>query len=1061
MSTHEPARGATGATHFEVTRFSKPDGGLMTKVISLNEDGTLNSDGGNCKLWQGTAERVAFPSGADMAEMIKKLQPNQAIAPGRLRSDLPASVPVTTKANLAPGSISRTADFIEFPKGVPAFAPIDVDTKGMPPEMLERINAAGGFWPVLCGIMPELIGCARVERPSTSSWIWRNDRDRGTWVKQESGAHYYIAVADGADIGRFLHVLADLCWLSGFGWMMIGAGGQLLVKSLVDFSVGRAEGLLFEGAPHLIPPLMQDTLRREPVAFDGGLLDTVEIWPPLSLVERSKLDAHQARERERLKPEALKARSAFEESRSAEIAHCHGRAEASPADRWAARRACEGNLLAPFILPFDDPALAGMTVAHVLANPERFVGETLADPLEGPGYGTCKAKILQRSDGSPWIHSFAHGRTTYDLFHNAEAVHAALRNAARDRVLPMFADLIIAADLAPGEHAEIRDQAAKLSGVGLRDLDHAAKQAKAVHDAAQAKEEHDRRAAERRDPRPQIAAPPPDAPWLPQMKILNDVLGASEAPEPPMRDINGVVTQVRVRRVPNMHGLTSQGTNAEEAQETRLPPPEQPLLTRLDEAQLAELIETHVDYVAATGRSVHLAAPFVKHFHTRTDDELPVVAAIATLPIVLDDGTLLAKRGLDRDRGIVFRVSDELLRILPKLEDCTPSAVAEAMRFLTDEWLCDVLTDYTGKCVLIAAALSIIERSVLPDRPAFFVTAGRRGGGKTTALIMLLSAVTGVRPSAAAWSSNEEERRKALLAYLLEGMPVVLWDNIPRGTQISCPHIEKACTSAFYSDRRLGVSEMVAVAASCVHTFTGNNIRARGDLASRSLQARIEVDRPDPENREFRHPDPIGWTEAHRGKILAALYSIVLGNPAVRPGSNVTAQTRFKAWWRLVGSAVEHAAGLCVTDAAARADGQVDGPDECRPVAICFRDLFLSQEEEDEESASLADALAALAAIGWSQPNGEPKKTGPFQAATLAMLLNTAASLAGTEKEHAETLLEVLFPDQAHKAITAKATSKRLKRHLDEPVKVGVRTLCLRMSKDPHSKILNFYVAVS
>ena len=41
-------------------------------------------------------------------------------------------------------------------------------------------------------------------------------------------------------------------------------------------------------------------------------------------------------------------------------------------------------------------------------------------------------------------------------------------------------------------------------------------------------------------------------------------------------------------------------------------------------------------------------------------------------------------------------------------------------------------TDITGKCILIAAALTLIERSLLPDRPVFFVTAGRRGGGKTT-----------------------------------------------------------------------------------------------------------------------------------------------------------------------------------------------------------------------------------------------------------------------------------------------------------------------------------------
>jgi hypothetical protein len=161
--------------------------------------------------------------------------------------------------------------------------------------------------------------------------------------------------------------------------------------------------------------------------------------------------------------------------------------------------------------------------------------------------------------------------------------------------------------------------------------------------------------------------------------------------------------------------------------------------------------------------------------------------------------------------------------------------VQAAMEFLCDEWLVDVATDYTGKCIIIAAALTLIERTLLPDRPAFFVTAGRRGGGKTTTLIMLIMAVTGLWPAAAAWSTNEEERRKALMSYFLYGVPYILWDNIARGMQISCPHIEKSCTAAYYSDRKLGVSEMVCTAASTIHFFTGNNIGPRGDdLASRT-----------------------------------------------------------------------------------------------------------------------------------------------------------------------------------------------------------------------------------
>ena len=50
-----------------------------------------------------------------------------------------------------------------------------------------------------------------------------------------------------------------------------------------------------------------------------------------------------------------------------------------------------------------------------LKDPARFVGATLADPLEGPDYGRCKAMVMRRADGTPWINSFAHGRTVYKL----------------------------------------------------------------------------------------------------------------------------------------------------------------------------------------------------------------------------------------------------------------------------------------------------------------------------------------------------------------------------------------------------------------------------------------------------------------------------------------------------------------------------------------------------------------------------------------------------------------------------------------------------------------------
>jgi hypothetical protein len=258
------------------------------------------------------------------------------------------------------------------------------------------------------------------------------------------------------------------------------------------------------------------------------------------------------------------------------------------------------------------------------------------------------------------------------------------------------------------------------------------------------------------------------------------------------------------------------------------------------------------------------------------------------------------------------------------------------------------------------------------------------------------------------------------LSYLLEGVPYILWDNIERGSQISCPHIERSCTSAYYSDRRLGVSEAVATAASAIHFFTGNNIGPRGDLASRSLHVRLAVDRADPENREFKHPDPVDWTEANRAELLQALYTILLGNPELAKPRDAPSKTRFKMWWRLIGSAVEYAA------AQAR-------PSDKHP-PLDFQRLFVAQEEYEEDSGSLADALAILEKL-W--PNG-----ANFKARDVAALFDEA-----WPTHHAQELREILFPNFQRNP-SSKSVGRRFNAHIDEPVWHGDRTLTLRGERE-------------
>ena len=470
---------------------------------------------------------------------------------------------------------------------------------------------------------------------------------------------------------------------------------------------------------------------------------------------------------------------------------------------------------------------------------------------------------------------------------------------------------------------------------------------------------------------------------------------------------------------------------------TSLPVPEQWTLCKLTDGEVAEEIERLINYVDDNWRSVHLPMPFVRHYTTRHDGALPTVVAIATLPIVLADGGVLAQeRGLDEERGISFIIPPEVMKLLPDKAQVTGEAVGREMKFLTDQWLCDVATDYSGKCVIIAAGMTIIERSLLDSRPAFLIVAGRRGSGKTTTLIMLIKAVTGILPAAAAWSPNEEERRKAIMSYFLAGASYILWDNIQRGTQISCPHIERSCTSAFYTDRRLGVSETVRTAAGAVHLFTGNAIAPKGDLASRSLTVRLDVDRADPENRAFAHHDPVGWTDGHRVEILRALYTILLGNPTLKEKRAAPMKTRFKMWWRLVGSAIEHAADQAAQqcDAAKRAEMTVD-----------FDALFRSQDAEDEDDNALVEALGEIRAWVARTKAERGASNNTFSAIDMALYINQNTLVRNSLRD---AYRACFYPSMEQgETVSPIAVSKRLKTRIGEPVRGDGVTLILRSGK--------------
>jgi P4 family phage/plasmid primase-like protien len=354
----------------------------LSKTIRLTEDGKLDKgeQGHNPTM----CKRARTKSAADLAALIQNLESFHALALGVMRDGMGEISDITVGA--VDATTARSLDNFLFRPGQPAWMLLDRDKDG--PDFED-------VFPVLTGIM-------RLKRASTSA---------GLNVGGNSGGlHLFIGVQDGDDIERALKVAHERCWLAGHGRYLLSKAGSLLDRSIIDVSVGSPERLVYEGPPVLGPGLTQDAEMRRPIAIEGELLDTRIAFPDLTPEELAQLKALKDAAREDIKPDAEKAEKAYREERVVEIV-------ASGVSREEAERRMDaykalGVLSHDHVLTF--ATLGTATVGQAMADPERYHGQALADPVEGPGYGRTTAKIYLKQ-GRRKINSKAHGDILYSL----------------------------------------------------------------------------------------------------------------------------------------------------------------------------------------------------------------------------------------------------------------------------------------------------------------------------------------------------------------------------------------------------------------------------------------------------------------------------------------------------------------------------------------------------------------------------------------------------------------------------------------------------------------------
>ena len=378
MSEKQP----DGNSGIEITKFLKPGPkAVLTKVAYVNDADKIKIDGSGCRMSTGNAYRLLVPSVHTLAAAINSLGSNEAIAIGALKEGVTDGARVVIKRKLPkperPNVIARTKDFVIFPKYKAGYILFDVDTKGMPQPVHDRVAALGGAWPAIVGAVPKLGGAARVIRKSSSSGI--SNPTTGE-TRDSDGEHIFVLVNLATAIPEILKRVHDMLWLAGLGWYVVGAAGQMLERSLIDTAVGSPERLVFEGPVILEDPLVQSP--RPAIAFDGRIIDIKNAVLPWGGKDDDAVRAAKQAVRHSLREEREIARAKWSASRIQTLvekgySEPDARAEIG---RWLD----DCKLTGEFEIHFVDPKIGTKTVNEVMADPDEFVGENLYDPFEDP-----------------------------------------------------------------------------------------------------------------------------------------------------------------------------------------------------------------------------------------------------------------------------------------------------------------------------------------------------------------------------------------------------------------------------------------------------------------------------------------------------------------------------------------------------------------------------------------------------------------------------------------------------------------------------------------------------
>ncbi len=994
-----------------INRARKASNGLLCKRITLGADGRPASDGSPCRMWAGIATRIEITRGASgLADLITEMDSSEALILGdHVAEGATIRLVKDSEANPAQGLYGRTLSTFGFRPGEPAVVLLDFDRKGMSQAVADRLDAVGGFEGAIAELLPDLGTYAKVVRASTSAGLY--NQETGERFPAGGGLHLYLLAKDGADIPRFLRDLQARAWLAGFGWIMVAGRGALLTRSIVDITVGSPERLVFEGPPLVVPPLAQDQAERRPIAHEGELIDTSVACPPLTEAERRRFEELVADAKLAAEPAA----EASVEAAAEELAETRSIDIEKARDVIAA--STRGELLSWDAVHFDDDALGVVEVGDILADPERYHGETLADPVEGRDYGRGKCKLYDNGGGDVRINSFAHGGTVYKLHHCPTYIASRIEEAGEDapNVLARLAPFVGGIDAVTRER--LRDLAAKVGKVGKRAVNEIFKQAQ----AKARKEEKERRArgAPRGDGKSKETRQRLDLLGGERAVALHKIEAILRKPENVKAGavLSRGQTQVVLRFAADPVKLKAGRAEIE------LPTGSAYLATAKPEHLQAQLDHLFAFYrFNADGDDYPTDCPSDLARYVLANASLLPVMSISRTPVIRADGSVLETPGYDVATGIIY-APDASFPPVPV--NPTQADAAQALAQLGHPFRAFPFVTDTDRDAVAAEMLTLFTRHLVPRAPAFVHNAVEAGSGKTKLFDTVATVVIGTAAPLlnAEVLRDETELRKLLTTLTLGAAPFAVFDNAARGEMLTSPGLANYLTATLYGDRLLGANEEVKAPTCTTIGITGNAIEIAGDLTRRMLRIDLDAKCERPETRDFDF-DCEAEARQDRSRLVVAALTILrahalAGWPHIEDRALLGS---FEDWDRLVAAAIVFAGGTDIVE------------------------LMEKTRATDPERDGLAEVLAMLKGIGAIPGHG--MKAGEIIA---AVRRKNDQTIGDEEAEEWMGIIRRLGKEGV-------AEPRRLGRFLTKNAGRHVQGLRLVCAGDSHDKVARYCV---